>query len=267
MLVATKHGPVTRLKMSSRSSRLAGLDVSAYVIRGVMIDTGLPRAWGDLEKVLPELQLRGAIVTHEHEDHAGNAPRLAAIGVPLCLDPRTEQTLRSRPQILPYRRIVWGRPEALAGNVIPFAPAPLEFVATPGHSEDHHAVWDPETESLFSGDLWLGVRSRAMHHHEEPHRIIESLKRVLALRPRHLFDAHRGDVSTPIDAIEAKISWMTETIGEIERRVDEGWSDRAILRETLGGEERSAYVSAGEYARMNFVRAVRARHLDSAVHR
>ena len=259
MLEVIRHGSITRLRMYTWRSRAAGLDVSAYVLRNVMIDTGFPRAWSDLESVLPSLGLRGAIVTHEHEDHAGNAPQLAARGVPLCLDPRTERTLRERPDILAYRKIIWGHPTSPLGDVIPFVTAPLEFIPTPGHSDDHHAVWDPETESVFSGDLWLGVRSRAMHHHEEPHRIVESLRRVLALRPKHLFDAHRGEVPTPVEALEAKIDWMRETIGAIERRLSEGWSDAAILREVLGGEERSAYVSAGEYARINFVRAVRAR--------
>jgi glyoxylase-like metal-dependent hydrolase (beta-lactamase superfamily II) len=267
MIDITHHGSVTRLRMSSVPSRLAGLDVSAYVIRGVMVDTGLPRAWSDLEGTLPRLGLRGAIVTHEHEDHAGNAPHLASLSVPLCLASRTEQTLRARPQILAYRRIIWGRPSALERDVVPFAPHPLEFIHTPGHSEDHHVVWDPETESLFSGDLWLGVRSRAMHHHENPYRIVESLRRVAALRPKRLFDAHRGEVETPQQAIDAKITWMTDTIGEIERRISEGWSDRAILREALGGEERSRYVSNGEYARINFVRAVRAHREESSVDR
>jgi glyoxylase-like metal-dependent hydrolase (beta-lactamase superfamily II) len=238
-------------------SRLAGLDVSAYVLRGVMIDTGFPHAWPYLERALPALRLRGAIVTHGHEDHAGNAPRLAAHGVPLHLAPLTERTLRDRPEILPYRRIIWGRPHALVGDVVPFSTSPLQVIPTPGHSDDHHVVWDAETETVFSGDLWLGVRSRAMHHHEQPRRIVESLERVADLRPKHLFDAHRGEIDTPLDAIQSKIAWMKDTIGAIERRIDDGWSDRAILNDVLGGEERSGYVSAGEYARMNFVRAVR----------
>ena len=257
MLEITRHDHVTRLRMFTWRSRLAGLDVSAYVLRGVMIDTGFPHAWPDLGRALPELRLRGAIVTHAHEDHAGNAPYLASLAVPLHLAPLTERTLRARPEILPYRRIIWGRPPALDAAVIPLEPQPLEFVPTPGHSEDHHIVWDAETETVFSGDLWLGVRSRAMHHHEDPRRIIESLERVAALRPKHLFDAHRGEVETPLEAIRAKITWMKDTIGAIERRIAEGWSDRAILNAVLGGEERAGYVSAGEYARMNFVRAVR----------
>jgi glyoxylase-like metal-dependent hydrolase (beta-lactamase superfamily II) len=257
MLQITQLGHVTRLRMFTWRSKLAGLDVSAYVLRGVMIDTGFPRAWPDLEHALSELRLRGAIVTHGHEDHAGNAPYLAARAVPLHLAPLTERTLRARPEILPYRRIIWGRPPVLDALVIPFATSPLEFIPTPGHSDDHHIVWDAETETVFSGDLWLGVRSRAMHHHEDPRRIIESLERVAALRPKHLFDAHRGEIGTPREAIQAKIAFMKDAIGAIERRIAEGWSDRAILNAVLGGEERAGYVSAGEYARINFVRAVR----------
>ena len=50
---------------------------------------------------------------------------------------------------------------------------------------------------------------------------------------------------------------MTNTIGEIERRIAEGWSDSAIVKRVLGGEEMAAFISHGEYARENFVKAVR----------
>ena len=52
---------------------------------------------------------------------------------------------------------------------------------------------------------------------------------------------------------------MTETMDEISRRILEGLSDAEILEHVLGGEERAAYVSRGEYARMNLVKAVRRR--------
>jgi len=64
--------------------------------------------------------------------------------------------------------------------------------------------------------------------------------------------------------------WLETALRDIERRVHEGWSDRAIVRGVLGGEEFAALVSRGDYSRRNLVRAVRrhAAEIDaSAVHR
>jgi len=262
MLTVHRLGSVLRIQMSSWGSRLAGLDVSAYLVRGVLVDTGFPHAWDDLRRALRELRPRGAIVTHWHEDHAGNVPALAASGLPIALAPATAERLRERPSILPYRRVTWGRTAPL-GPLNAFEEASLCMIHTPGHADDHHVVWDAATETLFSGDLWLGVRSRVMHEHEDPYLIVESLRRAAALRPRRMFDAHRGEVADPAAALAAKIDWMTETIESIERRIGAGDPDRAIVREVLGGEELSGYVSLGEYARGNFVKAVR-RHVDGS---
>jgi len=256
MIEVIAHGDVTRVRMWTRRSTAVGYDVSAYLTRGVLVDTGFRHVGRDLERVLRELAPRGVIVTHWHEDHAGNAPRLAMSGTPMWLDAFTEQKLRERQQVKLYRHVVWGRPAALRGPVISLDPAPLRLVATPGHSADHHIVFDPETATIFSGDLFLGVKVRVMGASENPYAILESLDTAIALAPMRMFDAHRGLVENPIAALSAKRAWMQDTIGEVERLLDTGASEREIVNRVLGGEERTAMVSQGEYARRNFVRIV-----------
>jgi glyoxylase-like metal-dependent hydrolase (beta-lactamase superfamily II) len=246
--------------MSSGPSRVLGLDVSAYIVRGAMIDTGFPGARRALLDAARSLGVRGAIVTHWHEDHAGNVEPLVRAGLPVWMHPDTETRLRYPPSIRLYRRLTWGRLSSLQSDVQPFDEAGLEPGATPGHSPDHHVVWDRETGTLFSGDLWLGIRARVLHATENPYQIIESLERIRAFAPARMFDAHRGLVSDPARAITAKITWLRETLGEIERCIDQGLTDRTIVNRVLGGEELVAALSFGEYARRNLVAAVR-RHL------
>ena len=257
MIAIERYDDVTRIRMSSVGSRLAGLDVSAYVVRGVLVDSGFPHVRDEFATALAGQRLSGAIVTHWHEDHAGNVALLAERGIPLQVAPGTLDLLRAHPPIRAYRRLAWGWPPAFTATHESFAHDTLRFIHTPGHSPEHHVVWDAERGTLFSGDLWLGVRARVMHESEDPRTIVESLRCVAALRPERMFDAHRGIVPTPVAALEAKAEWLTHVIGEIERRLAEGWSERAIVREVLGGEERSAWFSGGEYARVNLVRAVR----------
>jgi endoribonuclease LACTB2 len=260
-LQVERHGDVLQLRMTSAGGRAIGLGVSAYIMNGVMIDSGFPHARRELLAAVRTLDVRGVILTHWHEDHAGNAPALAASGVPISARDETMSILRSRPGIQLYRHMIWGWPPRLAAEVPRFERGALELIHTPGHSPDHQVVWDASTRTLFSGDLWLGVRARVIHYDEDPYQIIESLRVTLALEPAQMFDAHRGAVLEPVAAIRAKIDWLGTTLTEIERRVEQGWSDREIVRRVLGGEESAALISRGSYSRRNLVQAARRRLL------
>jgi hypothetical protein len=72
-----------------------------------------------------------------------------------------------------------------------------------------------------------------------------------------MFDAHRGAVASPVLALRAKKGWLQDMVGEIERRLSAGQSDSRILKEALGGEERTALFSQGEYSRRNLVTTIR----------
>lgn len=249
---------VLRAELSSRPGRWVGYTVSVYVYRGVLIDTGFHAVRRSVARLLDEVRPRGAFVTHQHEDHAGNVELLARRGIPLAMSAATEAAVRRVAPIGLYRRVVWQPMPALASAIVPFAPEELRLVETPGHSPDHHVVWDESTRTLFSGDLYLGVKVRIMHSAEDPWRIVESLRAAAALEPARMFCAHRGPVADPVAMLRAKAEWLEETIGEIERRVDAGWEDDArIARAVLGREDLTGLVSQGEYSRRNVVRAVR----------
>lgn len=257
MIELTPFGDVTRLRFWTWRSRAVGYDVSCYLVHGVLIDTAFRHVGGELRAALRELRPRAAILTHWHEDHAGNAPDLAASGLPMWMHQYTEAKLRERQQVKFYRHFTWGRPRALTTDVVPFDPSPLRVIHTPGHSTDHHVVFDEATRTIFSADLWLGVKVRIVGATENPYEIVESLDRAIALEPTRMFDAHRGLVERPVDALRARRDWLQETIDAIEHRLDSGDPEGIILREVLGGEERTAIASQGEYSRRNLVRAVK----------
>jgi glyoxylase-like metal-dependent hydrolase (beta-lactamase superfamily II) len=257
MLTLESSADVTRLRFTGWRSRSSGYEVSAYLVRGTLVDTGCACLGAALEQWLAVTPLAGAIVTHYHEDHAGNVERVASRGVPLWLAEPTRRNLAAPGPVRLYRRFTWGAPPPLRTPVRPYLPDDLEVIPTPGHSEDHHVVFDPATGTLFGGDLYLGVKVRVAHPGEDPRRHVASLRQVLARSPARLFDAHRGLVPDPTRALVAKIAWMEDTVGAIDRLVARGWGDRAIQREVLGPEELLGYLSGGEYSRLNLVRAVR----------
>lgn len=258
MLDIEKLDDVTRVVMSTPITRRAGYTASAFLVRGIMIDLGFPAVWEELEKWIDSSRPEGAILTHHHEDHAGNADRAARRSLPLDAAPATLALLRENAPIELHRRIIWGTPHRLTAPVTPLPPHHgLSLIATPGHTPDHHAVWDAERETLFAGDLFLGVKVRALHRHEDPRLIACSLRAAAALAPKRMFDSHRGLVRNPVAALLAKADWIDSTIAAIERHLADGWSDRATTHAVLGREEAVYYVSNGAMSKINFVRAVR----------
>lgn len=107
-LSVERYDDVTRLRMANLGSRAFRLDVSAYVVRGVMIDSGFPHVCEQLLRAVDSIGINGCIVTHSHEDHAGNAAPLAHRGVSLLATEETVRVLRARPAIALYRRIASG---------------------------------------------------------------------------------------------------------------------------------------------------------------
>jgi ribonuclease/clavin/mitogillin len=259
MLTLERHDDVTRVRMTSWRGRSVGYDVSAFLVRGVLVDTGFPHVARDFARFLDTHRVRGVMVTHWHEDHAGNVALAAARGLPMTIPPQTLTELSGPAprSIRFYRRFVWGVTPPVTSSVTPLEGATLRAVHAPGHSPDHHVVWDEERATLFSGDLFLGVKVRATFPDEDPRQLAATLRRVAALGPRRMFDAHRGAVPDPIGALTAKADWLDETIGRIEAKIDAGWSDAAIRREVLGLERLVGWISGGEYSKMTFVQAVR----------
>ena len=260
MLREERHGDVTRLVFESWSSRSMGYDVSAYAVRGALIDTAFHDVRADLGAWLDARPPDGVILTHYHEDHAGNAEFVAGRGYPMWIARETLEHTRSPAAILWYRRWCWGPQPPLLSPVIPFVHAELEVIHTPGHSGDHHVVWDAERETIFGADLFLGVKVRVSHPwpREDVRAQIAALRRVIALRPRRFFDAHRGLVPDAVAQLSAKAGWLEETTGAIDALITRGWSDAAIARQVLGAERWTSYITRFDYSRRNFVGSVRA---------
>jgi len=251
------HGDVTQLLMSSVVGRSIGYDVSAYLVRGVLVDLGFPLVARAVGRYLTRARLDGILITHHHEDHGGNAELAARMGIPIGASDATVALLQVPERLALHRRVIWGNPPPLRTPIKRFSSDALRLVPTPGHAPDHHIVWDAERETIFGGDLFLGVKVRAAHSDERPRELVRSLRHAAALRPRRFFDAHRGLVRDPVAALVAKADWLEDTIGAIERRIAEGWSNREIARAVLGREDLAYWVSRGSMSRVTFVACVR----------
>ena len=254
------HDDVTQWRFTSISGRVTGMSASAFLSGdGVLIDTGFAAAHGDFTRLLDSNHVRGVIVTHHHEDHAGNVEIVAARGLPLWLAPATRTLVTHVTPIRAYRRLIWSAMTPLTSPEQPFVTSPFEVLAAPGHAADHHVVWHAASRTLFAADLFLGVSVRIAHHDEDLWASIDSLERMAALEPVRLFCAHRGLVPDAASALRAKAAWIRQQIARVTAAITRGKSDDAILRSVMGGESLTGWASRGEYSRRNFVRLVRER--------
>jgi glyoxylase-like metal-dependent hydrolase (beta-lactamase superfamily II) len=258
MLMVIDHGEVRELSLSTRLGRVAGIKVSAFLVRGTLVDTGFWRARRELAAALERYPVERAILTHWHEDHSGNLGLLAARRIPAVISAATQRHLPARWWLPPYRWAIWGSPETAPLPVaVPLDEAGLELVPTPGHSDDHLAVWDCRTDTVFGGDLFLGVKAASQHAAGDPYAILASVRRIIALRPARYFDAHRGSIREPLAALAAKADWLAASIGQIEAAIDRGDPDSVIRDRVLGSEDPVAWISGFQMSKLNFVRAIR----------
>ena len=257
MLRIERRGDLTLAHVSTPRSRAVGYGVYLFLVRGALIDTGFHGARRDVERLLDRARPRGVILTHQHEDHAGTVEMVARRGLPVHAAPATVEAIRAPERIGFYRRFVWSPMPPLATPLVPWAPDGLELVFTPGHSPDHHAVWDADARVLFAGDLWLGRKVRVARPGESPRALVASLRAAAALGPRTMLDSHRGPVADPVRALLDKADWVEATVSEIDRRIAAGQPDETIRDEVLGREPLTSLVTRGDLSKVNLVRAVR----------
>lgn len=261
MLHVTSHGPITRIRLARTFLGRALYTVNAYLVDGLLIDTGCPGTAREMVAWCRGRGIRLVVNTHHHEDHAGgDRPLQRALGVPVFAPPEAVPTLAHFPRLEFYRRVVWGQPENVSaqplGEVVETDRYRFEVVPTPGHCPDHICLFEPQQGWLFSGDLFIHERVRYLRADEDALTTLESLRRVLALRPRLLICSHAGLVEDACGAIERKIAYW-EGLAEKARALRrQGLSLREVTDRLLGPEGPTGRITRGHFAKINLVRSL-----------
>ncbi len=261
MLEAETRGPITRLHLARTVFGRPLYTVNAYLVDGLLIDTGPPATGAELVAWCRERDVRQAVNTHHHEDHAGGDGALkSALGLPVAASPGTAAILADYYRLQLYRRIVWGQPRdvrvALLGDVVEIAHHRFEVIPTPGHSPDHVCFFEPMQGWLFGGDLFIHERVRVLRRDEDLWQTVAALRRVLALRPRLLICAHAGFVEDACGAIERKIAYW-EGLAEQARALDgDGLSVPHIVERLLGPESLMTRITRGHFSKANLIRGL-----------
>lgn len=253
----------TVIRVSTRQSRALGFATWVSLLDGLAVESGFHRARGDLLPTLEGRRIEQVAVTHEHEDHVGNAALIARRFRATVRGPAATKHIIEEPHTLlryPYHYVLWGVgpgvPTEPLGDVLETPRYRLDVIPTPGHTRDHVAFFEPQRRVVFTGDLYTGPKVRAARKVENVADQIASLKRVRDLKPKRMICYHKGPIDDPIPALEAKIAFMRELREDALRLRDEGLSEGAITRRLLGRETPLLlFYTMGDFSRRRLVHA------------
>jgi glyoxylase-like metal-dependent hydrolase (beta-lactamase superfamily II) len=210
------------------------MTVHFYVLGNLMIDTGQPHMNKEALQIASRHNIRHVYLTHHHEDHSGNA---GVIKENLCADiyghQMTKEKMIESFKILPYQRYIWGKANPV--TIVPF-PETIKTILgqmipvyTPGHSKDHTSYLLKEEGILFSGDLYLGDRTKYFRSDEDIGSQIESLKKVLSLDFQTLLCSHAPKRKDGKKHIQRKLDFLQNLYDDIITLWEKGLSEKQIF--------------------------------------
>lgn len=262
MIEVGRFGPVTRFKLARKVLGRPPYWTAAYFVDGLLVDTGCHFAMPELSRALKRQQVHTIVNTHHHEDHIGANARISRehgaaiwahpLALPFLRDPR-------RIQMHLYRRIFWGLPLPSEGREIAAEVSTdryrFQVIHVGGHSPDHIVLYEPREGWIFSGDIFIGGKDRAMRPDYNVAEIIAALERMAALPLSWLFPGSGSVRENPGDEIAAKAAQMQELRTEIRTLHQRGMSEKQIARTLLGRDGFIRYISGGHFSAANLVRA------------
>ena len=206
--------------------------IASYVLKGkhvAIVETGPAFSVSSLLSGLKELNIKLEEVTyiavsHIHLDHGGGAgtlmkylPKAKVIvhrrGAPHLANP--ERLWTQAREVLGSVAEMYGKPEPVPEEKIIAATDGMTFdignnvelkvVETLGHASHHLSYYETLSEGIFTGDaagIYLNKFGVVVPTTPPPFRLdiaLESLGKLINLKPRHLYYSHFGKADKPIE--------------------------------------------------------------------
>src|SRR5690625_4257246 len=154
--------------------------VSVFFIDGLLIDTGPKKHKKILTALFENWNIEKVALTHHHEDHSGLAHWFTdERKIPVYLHPIGVDICKQKVKLPLYRTLYWGGIEPFQANSIEqhiqTGNYIWEVIHTPGHAEDHIALYNREKGWMFGGDLYVQPEPKSAFRFESIPEMIKSL--------------------------------------------------------------------------------------------
>ena len=263
MIEATHYEEVTQIRMSRELDGKPVYWVAAYLVDGLLVDTGCSHTAGELADFLEGKDLGLVVNTHYHEDHVGaNHEIMGRFGVDIYAHPLSIPLIAERLELYPYQELVWGYPVPTAVSPVPHMVRTehhtFQVVETPGHSADHICLFEPSRGWCFSGDLFARENPKFIRPEENIGEIIRSMRNVMELPTERLvlFTSVGKIVEDGRKALSQCIDYLMDLAARVQGFSRAGMTADEIMQREFGGEHAFAEITNGQFSTRNLVRSL-----------
>lgn len=232
-----------------------------YRIGGTVFDTGPSNQWKEVKSFIQEKPLEQLILTHHHEDHAGNAGSIEKLtGVRGVAPAITIQKLKEGFKIPITQRYVWGRPGTAELKPLPKTLSlangePVTAIHCPGHARDMTCYLLNDRGWLFSADLYIANYLKMLRIDEHVPTLLESINKIIASDFETIICPHRGIVEDGKARLQEKHDYLIDLAGKVQQLHQSGKGLRAITLELLGKEGLISRLSGYNFSKINLIRS------------
>jgi glyoxylase-like metal-dependent hydrolase (beta-lactamase superfamily II) len=265
MLSANPYGDVLQIRLSRYPDFPASMWVAAYLVDGLLIDTGPSWTAGELTAFLDDKRPALAVNTHYHEDHiSANKFLQDAYGILIYAPPASVAKIASPAKLYPYQEEVWGYPvpstvEPL-GGYIETGKYRFAVIPTPGHDRDHVCLFEEANGWLFTGDLYVTTKPVVCRPNDDMRQTLEDIKKLRALNPSVIFPAPTHVVKEPLPKLDSLIAYLEDLGGKIESLHSRGMEAEQIRQELLGPEGPIDELTQHQFSSLNLVKSFLGMH-------
>lgn len=260
MLETDHFEEVTRIRMSIEAEGRPVYWVAAYLVDGLLIDTGAPHTAEELLGFLRGREPRMVVNTHFHEDHVGADLLIRErFGVDVFAHPASVPLINRVPELRPYQEYVWGYPEPCEaqplGKVVETPRFRFEVLETGGHSEGHICLAEMERGWCFSGDIFISERPRVIRADEDAAGLIASMRLLAGVNTARLvlFTSMGKIFEQGREALETCIAYLEETGERVGQLAAFGHSVDEIREELFSGGSSLAALTGGHFSTDNLI--------------
>lgn len=258
MLKVKQYGDVTRLTLGTEIKGRVVFSVCAYLIDGLLIDTGPHNTRYELVDFVREQKVSVAVNTHHHVDHVGgNRVISEELKIPIFASLECALIICNRQNIFPYQRELWGEPQpcqvSVLGEKVETEHFGFQVIKTGAHSEDHVVFLLKEKGWLFTGDEFLTENPNSARKGEDNEKMVQALKRMLDLSPEVLFTSSGRIYWDGSGSLRRAIAYYERIKEEVCKLNMAGFNSQEIVIRLFGSETPLKEYTDGRFSRQNFV--------------
>lgn len=248
-----------------------------YLINGLLIDTGAPDGVKEFSKFLKNHEISHCVLTHSHEDHAGNAHVLNSMEIPVLAHAVAVPLLAEGYTYPEYRAITWGS-QVLPARVEPISKPELStadeeytfsIIPMPGHAPDLIALFEKNQQWVFVADAIMPKYTQIFDFADPEYNKGAWIQEDISLiyqSIHNLYEMTEGmeklQVFTQLAGIQPR-SFLREKLIEIEAMhkkshelLDEGLNEEEIFQQMFKRESFVGINSNGHLSRRNLVKSL-----------